>query len=92
MSQNNILSVKNPASISGILLVSSFLVLLLALIIMITSGALPGFSANLQGSLAEMAPYVSTFHRLDFLWIIGWILQLLGFSLLAAWTAFRYKR
>jgi hypothetical protein len=80
--QKSTLSIQTLTRNAGILLVSSFLVLLLALIIMIASGALPGFSANLQGSLAEMAPYVSIFRRLDFLWIVGWILHLLGFSLL----------
>jgi hypothetical protein len=83
LSQNSTPSVQTPARIAGILLVSSFLILLLALIILIASGSLPGFSANLQGSLAKMAPYASTFRRLDLLWTLGWILQLLGFSLLA---------
>jgi hypothetical protein len=73
---------QNSARIAGILLVSSFLILLLALVILIASGALPGFSAALQDSLAEMAPYASTFRRLNLLWTLGWILQLLGFSLL----------
>jgi hypothetical protein len=73
---------QNSARIAGILLVSSFLILLLALVILIASGALPGFSAALQDSLAEMAPYASTFRRLNLLWTVGWILQLLGFSLL----------
>jgi hypothetical protein len=80
--QNNTPSVQTPARIAGILLVSSFLILLLALVILIASDALPGFSAALQGSLAKMAPYASTFRRLDLLWTVGWILQLLGFSLL----------
>jgi hypothetical protein len=44
--------------------------------------ALPGFSANLQGSLDKMAPFASTFRRLDSLWTVGWILQLLGLGLL----------
>ena len=83
MSQNSALSIQTPLRIAGLLLVSSFLILLLALIILIASGALLGFSANLQGSLGEMAPYASTFRRLDLLWTLGWILQLLGFSLLA---------
>jgi len=83
LSQNSTLSIQTPARITGILLVSSFLILLLALIILIASGALPGFSANLQGSLGEMAPYASTFRRLDLLWTVGWILQMLGFGLLA---------
>ena len=82
MSQNSIPSVQTPARISGILLVSSFLILLLALIILIASGALPGFSAALQGSLAKMAPYAGTFRLLNLMWTAGWILQLLGFSLL----------
>jgi hypothetical protein len=73
---------QSSARIAGVLLVASFLILLLALIILIASGALPGFSAALQGSLGEMAPHASTFRRLNLLWTLGWIVQLLGFSLL----------
>lgn len=83
MSQNSIPSFQTRTRIAGILLVSSFLILLLALIILISSNALPGFSAALQGSLAKMAPYANTFRRLNLLWTLGWILKLVGFSLLA---------
>ena len=80
--QNISRSMRNPNLIAGLLLVSSFLILLLALIILIASGGLPGFSASLQGSLAKMAPYTSIFRRLELLWIVGWILQLMGFAML----------
>jgi len=75
--------VRNSSRVAGILLVSSFLVLMLALVILIASGALPGFSANLQGALAKMAPYASTFRRLNLFWTASWIIQLMGFGLLA---------
>lgn len=67
--------------IAGILLVSSFLILLIALIILIASGAFAAFSAGLQGSLAEMAPYAATFRLLNLLWTAGWIVQLMGFGM-----------
>ncbi|MGD2047849.1 MAG: hypothetical protein PVH03_00040 [Chloroflexota bacterium] len=81
--QTKSLTIQRPARIAGILLISSFLILLLALIILIASGALPAFSAGLQGSIAEKAPYAATFRRLNLLWTVGWIIQLLGFGLLA---------
>jgi hypothetical protein len=80
--QNISLTVQSPAWIAGILLVSSFLILLLALIILIASGAFPAFSAGLQGSLAEKAPYAAIFRLLNLFWTVGWIVQLLGFALL----------
>jgi len=81
--QNLSRTIQSPNRVAGILLVASFLVLLLALIILIVSGALPAFSAGLQGSLAEKAPYASTFRLLNLFWTVGWIVQLLGFGLLA---------
>jgi hypothetical protein len=75
-------AVQNPNQIAGILLVSSFFILLLALVILIASGAFSAFSAVLQGSLAEMAPYAATFRLLNLLWTVGWIVQLIGFGLL----------
>jgi hypothetical protein len=68
--------------VAGSLLVTSLLILVLALIIMIASGAMPGFSAMLQGSLAQVAPYAATFRLLILLFVIGWIVQLLGLGLL----------
>ena len=65
------------------ILVASLLVPLLALIILIASGTLPAFSASLQGSLVEMAPYVANFRLLNLLWAVGWIIQLMGLGLLA---------
>ncbi|MEJ2262946.1 MAG: hypothetical protein P8X95_05845 [Anaerolineales bacterium] len=80
--QNISLTVQSPARIAGILLVSSFLILLLALFILIASGAFSAFSAGLQGSLAEKTPYAAIFRRLNLFWTVGWIVQLLGFGLL----------
>lgn len=68
--------------ISGALLVGSFAVLVVALVIVIVSGALPAFSASLGGSLSELAPHATTFRLVNFLYAIGWILQLLGFVVL----------
>ena len=73
---------QNPNRITGILFVSSFIILLLALFILIASGTLPAFSAGLQGSLAEKAPYVDIFRLLNLFWTVGWIAQLLGFGFL----------
>jgi hypothetical protein len=73
---------KSPGRITGILLVASLLIPLLALIILVASGASTVFSDLLQGSLAQMAPYAGTFRLLNLLWTLGWIVQLLGFGLL----------
>lgn len=78
-----VLSIHSPNRLAGILLVVSLLILLLTLIIMIVSEATPGFSAMLQGSLVQAAPYAATFRLLILLFVIGWIVQLLGLSLLA---------
>lgn len=67
--------------VAGGLLVASLLILLLALIILIASGAMPGFSAMLTGSLAQAAPYVPTFRLLILLFLVSWIVQLLGMGL-----------
>lgn len=68
---------------AGSLLVASLLVLVFALIILIASGAMPGFFAMLRGSLAQVAPYAPTFRLLILLFVLGWIVQLLGLGLLA---------
>lgn len=73
----------NPSRSAGILLVASLFIPLLALIILISSGALAAFSATLQGSLERMAPYAATFRVTNLLYAVGWIVQLLGFILLA---------
>jgi hypothetical protein len=73
----------NPPRYAGILLVASLLIPLLALIILISSGALSAFSDTLQGSLERMAPYAATFRWTNLLYAVGWIVQSLGFVLLA---------
>src|SRR5690554_5339058 len=77
-----VIASQSPNRLAGILLVTSLLVLILALIIMIVSGATPGFSAMLRGSLAQAAPYAATFRLLSLLFAVGWIVQLLGLGLL----------
>lgn len=67
---------------AGSLLVAILPILLLALIIMIASGAIPAFFAMLQGSLGQVAPYAAIFRLLILLFLIAWIVQLLGFGLL----------
>jgi hypothetical protein len=76
-------SIQNPNRIAGILLVGSFFVLVIALIILVASGALSAFSNLLQGSLEQMAPYAPTFRMLNLLWVVGWLVQLLGLGLFA---------
>ena len=76
-------AVQGPGRVAGALLVASLLILVIALVIMAASGALPAFSASLQGSLEQMAPYAVTFRRVNLLYAVGWIVELLGFGLLA---------
>jgi hypothetical protein len=80
--QNIATTVQNPRRTAGVLLAGSLFVLLLALIILVASGAISAFSAGLQGSLADKAPYDGLFRLLNLLWTTGWILQLMGFGLL----------
>lgn len=68
--------------IAGGALSMSFLVLVFALVIMLTSGAMPGFTAMLQGELADVVPFAATFRLLILIFAIGWVIQLLGVSLL----------
>ncbi|HEX6387148.1 MAG TPA: hypothetical protein VF177_20980 [Anaerolineae bacterium] len=68
--------------IAGSLLVASLLILFLALIILIASGAAPAFPAIVQGRLAQVAPYAATFRLLILVFAVGWIVQLLGLALL----------
>jgi hypothetical protein len=67
---------------TGGLLLGSLLIGLLAVPIMIASGALPGFAAALQDALADLAPYAGTFRLLNMLYALAWIVQLMGFGLL----------
>jgi len=78
---NEIGILRDPRAAGG-LLVSSLLILIIALVILIASGALPAFYAILQGSLAQVAPYAPLFRLLILLFVVGWIVQLLGFALL----------
>ncbi|MEJ2599426.1 MAG: hypothetical protein P8Z00_13910 [Anaerolineales bacterium] len=86
--QNSSRKVHNATRIAGILLISSFLILLLALILLITNGAFTAFAEGLRGSLAAKAPYAALFRQLNFLWTVGWVIQLMGFGLLA-WLLLR---
>lgn len=68
---------------AGALLVGSFLVFLLALLILVVSGAMSAFSQQLQGSFAPMAPYRTAFRWTNGVYAIGWVVLLLGFVALA---------
>lgn len=65
--------------VSGALLVASFLMFLLALILMVASGAMPAFSKLLGGSVAAITPYAEIFRWVYRVYAIGWVLELLGF-------------
>lgn len=69
--------------VAGGLLVASLLILVLDAIILIASGAGAAFPAIVQGRLAQAAPYASTFRLLIFLFVMAWLVQLLGLTLLA---------
>jgi hypothetical protein len=71
-----------PTMISGGLLVASFLSLLAALFVIIFSGAGAGFSAAVQGSLKDLAPYADSFRLINTFWTVGWILKFIGFGVL----------
>ncbi len=72
-----------PLRTAGGLLVASLLVLPIAAIIMVATGAFRVFGATLQGSLAEMAPYADTYRLLTYGYTAAWIIQLLGMAMLA---------
>lgn len=68
--------------VAGGMLVGSLLILVAAAVIMLLSGAIAGFGPAIQRS-PEVAPYVDTFRLLILLFIIGWVVQLLGLGLLS---------
>jgi len=68
--------------VTGSFLVAGLLIGLLAVVIMIASGAAPGF-ASIGGALERMAPYADTFRLLNGIYSATWIFLLLGFALLA---------
>lgn len=67
--------------IAGSLLISGLLIGLLAVVIMLASGAAPGFAA-VGGALEAMAPYADTFRLLNGMFATAWLFLLLGFALL----------
>jgi hypothetical protein len=68
--------------VAGSLLIAGLLIGLLAVVIMIVSGAAPGFAA-VGGALELMAPYADTFRLLNGMYAVAWIFLSLGFALLA---------
>lgn len=68
--------------VTGSFLVAGLLFGLLAVVIMIASGAAPGFAA-VGGALEAMAPYADTFRLLNGIYSAIWIFLLLGFALMA---------
>lgn len=68
--------------VTGGLLVAGLLIGLLAVAIMLVSGAAPGFAA-VSGALEAMGPYADTFRILNGMYTAIWIILLLGLALLA---------
>lgn len=68
--------------IAGSLLIAGLLIGLLAVVIMIASGAAPGFAA-VGGALELMAPYAGTFRLLNGMYAAAWVALLMGMVLLA---------
>lgn len=68
--------------IAGSLLIAGLLIGLVAVVIMIASGAAPGFAA-VGGALELMAPYAETFRLLNGMYAAAWVALLMGMVLLA---------
>ena len=79
-----VFDIRDSKSATGILLIASFLILVLALIITVAGGALPAFADSLQSveSLEQMAPYAAMHSAVHYLYGAGWIVLLLGYGLL----------
>lgn len=69
-----------PPRIAGGFLVTSLLLMLLAAGVMVVTGAISGFGSMISGNIAAAAPYADTFRLLIQLFILAWIVQLLGFG------------
>ncbi len=69
--------------VTGGLLVAPILIALIALAIMIVSGATAGFRTAIQGDLERLAPFADTLHSQILRFILIWIVHLLGIGLLA---------
>jgi hypothetical protein len=67
--------------VAGSLLAVPLPIIVLALIILIASGALPATSAYMGGEFAQAAPYAATFRLLFLLSALGWLVQTLGLGL-----------
>lgn len=63
---------------AGSLLTGSLLIVLVAGIVMVVSGAVPAFFDFLDGSLAGLKPYLPAFRASTYLWVVAWISLLLG--------------
>jgi hypothetical protein len=68
--------------IAGAVLIVPMILMVIALLITIASGAIAGFGAKVSGQLAEAAPYESGFRTPTLLFVISWLVQLLGLCLL----------
>lgn len=69
--------------VTGAVLASGLLLLLIALVVMFAGGAAAHFGTMISGPLAERAPYVDSFRPLILMFAVGWIVQLVGLGLLA---------
>lgn len=68
--------------VAGGFLTISLVIAIVALIVMIASGALRGFAPMVGGELAQVAPYAGTFRSLILMFALSWLVQLLGLGLL----------
>lgn len=69
---------------AGGLLVGSLFIPLLALLLMVVTGAAGGFGAAVGRSLEGMAPYADTFRMLNLMWASAWVALLGGLAALTA--------
>lgn len=69
--------------VTGALLVGPILMALVALAIMMVSGTIAGFRPAIEGDLERMAPFAGALDFQILLFIISWVVHLLGIGLLA---------
>lgn len=69
--------------LAGILLLASFVIPLLALIIVLASGAAPALPTSVQDVLEPVAAHVDTYRIANLFYGVGWFVMLLGYGLLS---------
>lgn len=76
------LAVPTPKKATGSLLVGSFVVLLAAATYMVISGAVAGFPSMIQDRPYEARMFTADFRLLIGMFVLAWIIQLIGVGLL----------